>query len=139
MSAAHWQTTGESDWVRFRTLRLVRIRAARHRGNPADRDPHLRCNPAAEARLEESFDVRGTFASRCRQCTADVVFPPTGDQIPNHVGIDPPIEHAQLARHGVGKGQVGRRREALDSISSAHHGGPGEADEYRLSKMWMPK
>src|SRR5262245_36603475 len=100
MSAAHWRTTEESDWGRFRTLRFVRIRAAAHSGNPADRDPHLRCNPAAETGLEKSFDVRGTFASRCRQCPADVVFPAAGDQIADHVGIDPPIEPAQLARRG---------------------------------------
>src|SRR5829696_4760471 len=104
-------------------------------GNSAPCRDYLAGDPTPEAGGEVGSSIGRSLAPGGRQCTTDVLFPPTLYESPDSIGRDPTIELPQLAGDGVGKRQLRCRREAFYPVPAVQHRRTGELHKDRLSEM----
>src|SRR5215210_4687124 len=105
---------------------------------PPGRD-YLPIDSAAQTGGKECEGILRALAAGGREGPAHVLVPAAGNQFSHSIARNPAVQLPQLAGYGIGKRQLGCRREALDAFAAVQDRGPGKLYENGFGKMWMPK
>src|SRR3954468_14319075 len=109
------------------------------RGDAPTGGDYLPIDSAAQAGGKECKGIMRALAAGGCEGPAHVLVPAAGNQFPHCITQDTAIQLPYLADDGIGKWQLGRRREPLDAFAAVQDGRAGKLYENGLGEVRMPK